>query len=153
MLNDTDLIFASLACNKMFELYEGMTLAQKTDLKEFGKYLDSCYGATETRKRYLFENIQQQENENAVSFLERVKRQYYYCRDCEVPADDKMAEIEKHDIAFRFKRGLRTPKTRQLVTVNNTKYELLGQQAAEYDSMMKEFDDSMLGQRKINKRN
>ena len=125
LLTDPDIIFAFLAKNQKFNVYDSMTLSERTDIMQFCEFIRKQYAAA-NQTPYLFEKLSQEENEHPANFLARVKTHYYLSRDCvRIPDDSNMAEVDKVTIKDHYIMGLHSFEVRKSVRLNCTQYENL----------------------------
>ena len=122
LLTDPDIIFAFLAKNQKFNVYDSMTLSERTNIMEFCEFIRKQYAAA-NQTPYLFERLFQEENEHPANFLARVKTHYYLSRDCvRIPDDSNMAEVDKVTIRDHYIMGLHSFEVRESVRLNCTQY-------------------------------
>ena len=122
LLTDPDIIFAFLAKNQKFNVYDSMTLSERTNIMEFCEFIRKQYAAA-NQTPYLFERLFQEENEHPANFLARVKTHYYLSRDCvRIPDDSNMAEVDKVTIRDHYIMGLHSYEVRESVRLNCTQY-------------------------------
>ena len=82
--SDKNLIFHSLLRSNKQELILTLTQDQKTKLDDFIRFLRTNFGPSVGEKRYTFENISQNEEENISEYFKRVELSYFRSKNLNV---------------------------------------------------------------------
>ena len=138
--SDKNLIFHSLLRSNKQELILTLTQDQKTKLDDFIRFLRTNFGPSVGEKRYTFENISQNEEENISEYFKRVELSYFRSKNLSIPST--MAAYQKADIQWAFLKGMRNREAYRLLKLNpaTIAYENLATVAAETEASLKDLE-------------
>ena len=114
--DDKNLIFCSLTRSNKQELILTLTQDQKSKLDNFIAFLRTSFGPSVGEKRYTFENILQNEEENISEFFKRVELSYFRSKNISIPST--MLPHQRADIEWAFLKGLRNRETYRLLKLS-----------------------------------
>ena len=137
---DKMLIYASMVKSNRSEILETLTNEQMNNLENFIGYLRSSFGPSQQEKRFGFQRLKQEEDEDSANFFIRTEKMYFQSKNMRKPNGEAFLNDYKEDIRFQFIQGLRNPEVKRLMYLNGSSvdYTEIGLTARNYSVSLKD---------------
>lgn len=142
--SEGELIYAALCKSNKPEIFSQLSNQEKNSIQKFAVYLAENFGDTPNELKRKFQQMRQSDQEDELSFFQRVTRAYFAARSIKgVPSGEHFTNDHKEDISLVFISGLRFPEVRRalLTRIDEVEFSKMGRVAKRISLNLRELSN------------
>ena len=137
-IETANLIGYSLLKSKKTDILTSLNTQQRTNLDDFAKFLRTTYGDDPDTKRFEFQNLTQNPDEEYGTFFNRLKAAYFALRGLKPP--NNISKDDAADLRYHFISRIRNNQVRQKLVLEETPFDDLASKARRLDLILSNFN-------------